>query len=205
MQRNNFLKLIILGALLVAVFAIGKGLFYFDNDEAADLSLISGEQVAQVNGGVEPGENDLPTKLIIPKLEVESDVQRLGVTDTGNMAAPNNFTDVSWYKFGTVPGYKGSAVMAGHEDNAISLPGVFYNLHKLEIGDDIYVLQEDGTRLHFKVIDEQIYRYDDPKPLEKIFNRADGTYLNLITCAGEWLASAKTNDRRLVIYAQLVE
>lgn len=206
MQRNNILKLVILGALLIAVFAVGRGFFYFDNQAVEDPSLFAvenGKVLGTQSGDVTP--EQLPSRLLIPKLEVDSHVQRLGVTATGNMAAPDNFTDVSWYKYGTVPGFKGSAVMSGHEDNAIDLPGVFYDLHKLEIGDDVYVVREDGERLHYKVIDEQIYRFDDPEPLPGIFNKTDGTYLNLITCAGDWLESAKTNDRRLVIYAELVE
>ncbi len=205
MKRNHLGKIFLVLALLVGLFALGRGMFYFDNDEAQGLSLVSGDQIAQVNGGHSPTEAELPSRLVIPKLEVDADVQRLGVTETGNMAAPNNFTDVSWYKFGTVPGYKGSAVMAGHEDNAISLDGVFKHLADLEIGDDVYVVREDGKRLHYRVVDEQTYRFDDPAPLTGIFNKADGSYLNLITCAGEWLASAKTNDHRLVIYTKLVE
>ena len=203
MPKNFLAKILIIVAILLGLFALGSGLFYFDNDESdSGLSLVNDALPTQ-SGPISPEE--LPSRLIIPKLEVDAEVQRLGVTSTGNMAAPDNFTDVSWYKYGTVPGRRGSAVMAGHEDNAISLPGVFYDLHKLEIGDDIYVTREDGERLHFRVVEEVVYAYDDPEPLTKIFNRDDGTYLNLITCAGDWVESAKTNDKRLVIYAKLVE
>lgn len=212
MQGNILAKFLIIGAVLVALFALGRGLFYFDNDEVeiendSGLSLVN-SQVAQVSGsktGPQAEEFELPSRLIIPKLEIEADVQRLGVTRSGNMAAPNNFTDVSWYKYGTVPGFKGSAVMAGHVDNALSTPAVFYNLKDLEIGDDIYVVRADGKRLHYKVVDEQTYQYNDTKPLQRIFNATDGSYLNIITCQGEWVPEAKSARYRLVIYTKLVE
>jgi sortase A len=204
-MKSNFIpKLLIIGAVLIGLFALGRGLFYFDNDEVdTDLSLV-GSQVAQVNDGLTPKETDLPSRLEIPKIEVEADVQRLGVTSTGNMAAPKNFTDASWYKYGTAPGFKGSAVMAAHVDNALGIPAVFYDLPKLEVGDDVYVIQEDGDRLHFKVIDKALYPYNK-SPVEKIFNDKSGTYLNLITCQGEWVPEAKSAANRLVIYTKLVE
>lgn len=202
MDTKLLAKFLLMGAVLLGIFALGRGFLYFNNNEA-ELGLVN--SATQEGIGNPTGVPELPHKLLIPKIEVEADVQHLGVTDTGNMAAPSNFTDVSWYKYGTTPGEKGSAVMAGHEDNALTLPGVFYDLHKLEIGDDIYVVRNNGERLHFKVVEETVYAYDDPKPLTKIFNRDDGTYLNLITCAGDWVPEAKTNDRRLVIYAKLVE
>ena len=204
MKKNFIPKVLIIGAVLLALFALGRGLFYFDNDEVDSGVSLFESQVAQVNDGVEASPQDLPSRLIIPKLEIDAPVQRLGVTRTGNMAAPNNFTDVSWYKHGTVPGFKGSAVVAGHVDNALGTPAVFYELPKLEAGDDIYVVQEDGDKLHFKVIDKKLYRYNQ-SPVEKIFNDSTGTYLNLITCQGEWVPEAKSAENRLVVYTKLVE
>jgi sortase A len=145
-----------------------------------------------------------PSRLEIPKLRINAKVQHLGVTNSGLMAAPSNYTDVSWYRYGTKPGDTGSAVIAGHEDNALSLDGVFKRLNNLQIGDSVYVVGSDGRRLQFKVIEKRIYAYDDPKPLQRIFTQSNGKYLNLITCAGEWLPSARTNDKRLVVYTELV-
>lgn len=204
MERKFLPKLLILVAVLVAIFALGRGFFYFDNDEVDSGVLVveNGLVLGTQSGEVTP--EQLPSRLLIPKLEIDAHVQHLGVTSTGNMAAPANFTDLSWYKHGTVPGFKGSAVMAGHVDNALGTPAVFYELPKLEVGDDIYVVRQDGERLHFRVIDKQLYRYDK-SPVEKIFNDSSGTYLNLITCQGEWVAAARSAENRLVIYTKLVE
>jgi LPXTG-site transpeptidase (sortase) family protein len=196
MKKLISIILLIVGVLALAV--VGARVFYSPTNE--DLGLVptsTPEQVATSEA--------LPDTLVIPKLGISADVQHLGVTKTGLMAAPSNFTDVSWYKFGTVPGFTGSAVMAGHEDNAISLDGVFKHLEDLVEGDDVYVVRADGKRLHFRVVRKEIQPYNLSGPeLEKIFNNRSGKYLNLITCTGDWLPSAKTNDKRLIVFTELV-
>lgn len=185
----------ILGALVIA----GRALFYAPNDATEDSGLqVTGSAINSVTP------KQLPTRLLIPKLGIDTKVQHLGVTKTGNMAAPNNFTDVSWYKFGTVPGQLGSSVIAGHVDNALGTPAIFYNLKDLEVDDDVYVTDASGKKLHFKVFDKQVYQYDKA-PAEKIFNDKSGKYLNLITCQGEWVPAAKSAKYRLVVYTKLVE
>lgn len=148
--------------------------------------------------------NLLPSRMIIPKLDIDTNVQLVGITKKGLMAVPTNFTDVGWYQYGTVPGDEGSAVIAGHETDNLSRLAIFGNLNELESGDEFYIVQEGGKKLTFKVRRKEIIPYDIQGPkLEEIFNRKGGRYLNLITCAGEWLPEAKTNDKRLVIYAEL--
>lgn len=204
---NSLPKFLIALGLIAAVFIAWRSVYYAPNDALTD-EVDSGLTTANASGSrTNPAAtSSLPSRLIIPRLGIDADVQRLGVTRTGNMAAPDNFTDVSWYKFGTVPGQVGSAVMAGHEDNAISLDGIFKRLGELEVGDEIYVEREDGERLRFRVTDKKILPYNlSGKALEEVFNKKDTARLNLITCAGDWLPEAKTNNQRLVIYTELVD
>jgi LPXTG-site transpeptidase (sortase) family protein len=190
-------KLLIAFALLIAFLALGRGLIFAPN---GDSGLRLG---VQANSSESSSTTRYPVKLIIPKLDINADIQHVGVTKKGNMSAPDNYTDVSWYKYGTVPGTLGSAVMAGHEDNALSLDGIFKHLEDLEIGDDIYVQNTGGERVHFRVVDKEIYPYNNA-PLDRIFDDSSGTFLNLITCAGDWIPEEKTNDKRLVVYTKLV-
>ena len=191
-------KIFLVVGLLAALAVIGRSLFIAPGSD--DSGVPATAAGASISG------ESLPQRLIIPRLNIDAKVQHLGITKSGNMAAPSNFTDVSWYKYGTPPGRVGSAVVAGHEDNAISLDGVFKHLEDLENGDDVYVLREDGTKLHFKVVDKQVYPYNLSGPaLKEIFEKNDKSRLNLITCAGIWLKEAKTNDKRLVIYTELVK
>lgn len=119
------------------------------------------------------------------------------------MAVPSNYTDVGWYKYGVPPGRQGSAVIDGHVDNGLALPGVFKYLDKIKVGDDVYIEESDGGRLHFVVYDVEVYPYTDV-PREKLFAAASSSYLNLITCGGSWLQSSHTYDHRMVVYTKLV-
>ncbi|QQG38312.1 MAG: class F sortase [Candidatus Kaiserbacteria bacterium] len=143
-----------------------------------------------------------PARLEIPSLDIDAAVQYVGINAKGNMANPSNFTDVGWYKGGTVPGSVGSAVMAGHLDNALALDGVFKRLKELKAGDSMYVTTVGGEKLRFVVQEASVYNYLQA-PVERIFKRADRARLNLITCEGEWIKSDKTYDERRVVYAVL--
>ena len=189
-----------MGAIVLFGFAIWRGFFYYPND-AVDSGLVASAATSS-----SLSTKNLPVRLIIPRLNVDAKVQALGITRKGNMAAPNNFTDVSWYKLGTIPGNMGSAVMAGHEDNAASLDGVFKHLDDLAVGDDVYVLDANGTKLHFRVTEKETYPYNLTGPdLKKVFNASDAARLNLITCTGHWVQAIHTNDKRLVVFTELVK
>lgn len=164
----------------------------------------SGEQTSAVPSAtpVSIGPAELPVRLSIPKLRTNAKVQMVGVAKSGNMAVPTNYTDVGWYRGGTVPGQLGSAVMDGHVDNALALDGVFKHLDMLAVGDDVYVTTAQGHQLHFVVKDVETYPVA-AVPLALLFNRNDAARLNLVTCAGSWVQSRKMYDRRTVVYTVL--
>lgn len=148
-------------------------------------------------------DKELPDYLIIPSIKIDTKITEVGVTKTGNMASPKGLVNVGWYKYGPLPGEHGSAVIAGHLDNALALSGVFKRLNELHVGDDVYVKDVSGKESHFKVQSLETYPYDKA-PVKKIFNATDMSRLNLITCAGKWNQSLKTYDKRLVVYTELV-
>lgn len=147
-----------------------------------------------------------PSKLIIPSLGINANVQQVGLTANGNMGVPTGkykWQDVAWYRLGPKPGEKGNAVMAGHLDNAISLKAVFYDLNELNVGDEVEVLDIDGATHRFRVVEKASYDYKNA-PLDKIFGRTDKAMLNLITCGGTWIQSQRSYDERLVVYTELI-
>lgn len=147
--------------------------------------------------------SSLPSRIIIPALSINAHVQDLGVNSIGNMQAPNNFVDVGWYKYGTVPGYRGSAVIDGHVDNGLGLAGVFTDLNKIQVGDDVDVQTIGGTVLKFVVADVQIYPYQSV-PTDQVFSLTDAARLNLITCDGTWVNGQDTYNERLVVYTTYI-
>ena len=107
---NKIAKILIALGILVGLVALGRGFLYSPNNDSGlpvDAAVISSTPVGSTSVA------GYPARLQIPKLGIDAEVQHVGVTKTGNMAAPNNFTDVSWHKFGTIPGHTGSADMAG--------------------------------------------------------------------------------------------
>jgi sortase A len=145
---------------------------------------------------------DKPARLRIASLGVDAHVQHVGVGKSGNMAVPSNYSDAGWYRYGTTPGFRGSAVLDGHVDNGLSLPGVFARLNELKPGDAIEVESASGEVKTFVVEEVVVYPYRDV-PLQKVFNRDDTARLNLVTCEGAWIHGEKTYDHRLVVYATL--
>jgi sortase A len=144
-----------------------------------------------------------PFRLEIPSIKVSAAIQYVGLKADGSMGTPAGFKDVAWYKYGPVPGAMGSAVIDGHVDNALALDGVFKHLGEVKVGDDVYVTQKNGTRLHFIVLSVESYATKD-SPNQRIFTTVGGRYLNIITCAGIWVKGDHSYDQRLVVYTKLV-
>ena len=146
-------------------------------------------------------EKELPKTLNIPKLGINAKVQYVGLNFENEMDAPSNNNDVAWFSLGVVPGKKGSAVIAGHLNGKSGEPAIFWDLHKLEIGNDIYVVDNGGDERRFQVMSVEKYKTNSA-PMEKIFGLNDGVYLNLITCGGRWDRAENTYDERLVVFAK---
>ena len=179
----------------MSVFIIFTIFFYFEKTKAVVHSEPTPPQIQEFTS--------LPKKLIIPKIDVNTDVEEVGITEDGKMGLPETSSNVGWYKFGNVPGAKGNAVIAGHLDNFLGLPLVFWKLDELEVGDDIYVVNEEGEQLHFKVTGKELYDYNSFET-ENIFGPTDKKHLNLITCDGVWVKDIKNYNKRLVIFSEAV-
>lgn len=192
-KRALFISVLTLISVMVFVGVLAHAVWY------RPVAQISVPQT----GAVVNDPTHYPTKLSIPAINVHADVQLVGITKGGNMAVPNNFVDVGWYRYGSIPGAIGSAVIAGHVDNGLALPGVFKNLDSMKIGDDIYVLLADGEQKHFVVTDIQTYNRTDAT--NEVFIEHSQRLLRLITCTGNWVSSAHTHDKRLVVTAVLQE
>ena len=189
--KRIFIGIIAVIAGVIFAVTLVHALFY---SSAADLTVPHAAPVAISNA-------DYPVTLSIPKLNIHAAVQQVGVTADGKMAVPTNFTDVGWYKYGTVPGQTGSAVIAGHVDDGLAIPAVFIDLDKLQPGDDIYIVTKENHVLHFVMTGSQAY--DRNANTDQIFNEKDGKILRLITCTGDWLPLQRTHNQRLVVTAVL--
>src|SRR5258708_6638479 len=143
--------------------------------------------------------------LIIPKIGVNALVEPVNVQADGTLGVPtrNQWDGVGWYQDGPIPGQRGSAVIDGHLDRPGALPAVFWRLHELSEGDMVMVEEASGHTLHFQVTKVASYPPDNA-PTTQIFGNSSGTFLNLITCAGQWIPQQHQTSLRLVVYTTLV-
>jgi sortase A len=148
-------------------------------------------------------ESLLPERLHIPSLGIDAAIQQVGRTVSGRMGVPGNYSDVGWYKYGPLPGEQGSAVLAGHVDNALGLSGVFKHLQDMRAGDVVYVTARDGTKTAFVVTSVEIFAYDDA-PVDRIFNKVSEPSLNLITCTGKWVRKKQMYGERVVVFTKQI-
>ena len=146
-----------------------------------------------------------PNRLIISSIGVDTAVEMVGTLDDGSMATPSlsPWDDVGWYAAGPRPGEVGSAVIDGHLDRPGGSPAVFWNLRDMHVGDSVMIIDTAWGIERFRVTRIALY-HPWQAPIQKIFGDERGSYLNLITCAGDWIASQHQTALRLVVYTTLV-
>jgi LPXTG-site transpeptidase (sortase) family protein len=151
----------------------------------------------------EPVRAGLPVRMNIPKINVDTVLETVGLTPAGEVGVPKNPANAAWFELGPRPGDVGSSVITGHYGkwkNGDS--SVFDELYKLEIGDNITVVDEAGTVISFTV--HKIRRYDPNADALEIFSSDDGkAHLNIITCDGIWDKDAKQFTERLVVFSEM--
>ncbi len=139
-----------------------------------------------------------PVRLIIPSIGLNAPVESVGINSKGEMdVPPGDSSEVGWYKYGTIPGNVGSAVIDAHVFAA------FEDLQHLSVGSEVYVENANGQRLKFVVDDSRVYKLGELTS-GMLFGKRDARRLNLITCAGEPTADGSTYTHRLVVYTKLV-
>ena len=134
-----------------------------------------------------------PTRIAIPSLYLDAPMIPLGLTAQSQPEVPKRPDQVAWYpSFSSAPGQSSNAVLTGHVDwqtpDGAPIPGVFYRLREMRIGDLIEVTLEDGSKLQYRVRANVATAYDDPKIVD-VMQRTDKDVLTMITCGGAWVKS----------------
>ncbi|MER7686018.1 class F sortase [Streptomyces sp. NPDC097610] len=145
-----------------------------------------------------------PTRLLIPKIDVDAPFTELAVDDEGKLQPPtaDDTNLVGWYAKGVSPGEPGAAIIAGHVDTTTS-PAVFADLRELGKGDRFTVNRADGRKATFVVDNADTYPKDD-FPDKRVYADTRDAEVRLITCAGDYDHSAKDYTENLVVFAHLV-
>lgn len=141
----------------------------------------------------------LPMRLKIPKINVDSDVESVGLAPDSSIGVPRERENVAWFNTGSRPGDNGSAIIVGHYGINNKKTSAFDNLHRLRKGDKLYVEDDKGVVTTFVVRENR--RYDPDADSSSVFGPNDGkSHLNLVTCEGTWDEENQQYTKRLVVF-----
>jgi len=141
----------------------------------------------------------IPTRIVIPTLDVKANIEVVGKDKQGRMDVPKQTDQVAWYKYGAKAGQTGNVVLAGHLDDEDG-PAVFYDLAKLKKGQRIEVTGKTGQQVSYVVTNVMSYPVDEA-PVGSIFGATVMNKLTLISCIGTF-SESKGYDQRLVVTAE---
>ncbi|MFJ9677007.1 class F sortase [Streptomyces sp. NPDC101194] len=152
----------------------------------------------------EPLGPSAPVRLRIPSIRVDAPMMRLGLGADGSLDVPpaGNRNVVGWYRDGTPPGSRGSAIVAGHVDNAQGR-SVFYDLGTLQKGSKVEVVRQDGRTAVFSLDAIEVYQSRN-FPDKRVYGASPYASLRLITCGGGFSKSTGY-EGNVVAYAHLTE
>ncbi|MBC9728299.1 class F sortase [Streptomyces sp. TRM68367] len=143
-----------------------------------------------------------PDRIRIPAIRVNAPLTGLGLTPVGSLEVPPADREnlAGWYGAGTMPGEQGTAIVAGHVDNADG-PAVFHRLGALKKGGTIEVDRRDGGVAVFTVDAVEVYAAKG-FPDEKVYGAAGRPELRVITCGGGY-SRATGYQGNVVVFAHL--
>ncbi len=211
-------------ALVVAIAVIISGIGGDDLGLPAEGSLAEileedapPDDGAPVDDGpietVSVPQGPLPLRVDIPGIYIDAPVITLGLGAGAIPDVPQRPDQIAWYNFSATPGQNNNAVFSGHVDwqtpRGDPIPGVFYRLRELRIGDTITVTLETEEVLEYQVTGNVATSYDDPNVVRSM-DPTIRDVITLITCGGSWeYDPSKDNggnySHRVVVRAERVE
>lgn len=191
----------------VTVIALGAGVFLLGSGAGRHAPPQPAAAESRPEPGGERAAADAlppspPTRVHIPSIRVNAPLTGLALTKSGSLDAPPAAEKnlAGWYEAGTTPGETGTAIVAGHVDNADG-PAVFYDLGALKRGAEIDVDRRDGGVAVFTVDAVEVYQARN-FPDEKVYGAAKRPELRVITCGGGY-SKATGYQGNVVVFAHL--
>ncbi|MFB6776656.1 MULTISPECIES: class F sortase [unclassified Streptomyces] len=191
-------------AALVGVWLIqnGAGTVLMPPQPTTAQAFAAGPGVQPGSPVAAPLRPSTPVRLRIPSIRVDAPMIRLGLGSDGSLDVPpaEDRNVVGWYKGGTPPGAEGTALVAGHVDNAQGR-SVFYDLGSLAKGSTIEVVRQDGSTAVFSLDGTEVYENKN-FPDRRVYGASSFPALRLITCGGGF-SPATGYQGNVVAYAHL--
>lgn len=150
-----------------------------------------------------------PAVPVVPPVRLQLDgvdapLDPVGVDDAGGMALPEDVDRVGWYRFGPPPGVaEGTAVLAGHVDDAEQGLGALAPLRTVEVGAEVRVTDAAGAVTRWRVVSRELVEKPSV-PLDALFDRTGPPRLVLVTCGGEFVPELRSYRDNVVVVAEPV-
>lgn len=141
-----------------------------------------------------------PQLLVVPAMNLRTRLTQLGIDEDDMMELPP-LRRAGWFTQSSTPGENGPTVIAGHIRGPRQA-GVFAELGRLEVSDDISVRRADGKVVVYEVTD--ITRYPAGEfPANEVYAASESPALRLITTGGT--LHPKDGPGNVVVSAAFVE
>lgn len=149
--------------------------------------------------------SSVPVHICIPAIGVNADVLQLGLNADRTVQVPplSKVSEPGWYKYSPTPGALGPAIILGHIDSAQFGPGVFFKLGQLRPGDRVKLTRADGMVAEFRI--ERVVEVPKSRfPTAAVYGNTPNAALRLITCGGQFDASAGNYLDNIIAFGALV-
>jgi LPXTG-site transpeptidase (sortase) family protein len=129
----------------------------------------------------------------IPSIGFQAPIVEVGLTAGNAIDVPAGM-QVGHWNGSARPGTSGAVFLDGHVD------GIFVRLSRVAVGHTISINYDNQTFM-YRVVHTEVVLLDgiDMNRALSVFGNA-GEGLNMMTCAGTYLPTAGTYDKRLVVY-----
>lgn len=143
-----------------------------------------------------------PISISVPSIRAKSSLVALdirnGAIDVPPVSRPQQ---AGWYVQSPRPGDSGPAIILGHVDGG-GHEGVFYRLHSIKVGAEIYVNRADGSTVTFHVTrTAQVKK--TAFPASDVYGNTADAEIRLITCGGTFDRSARSYRDSIIVWAKL--
>jgi sortase (surface protein transpeptidase) len=136
--------------------------------------------------------NGAVTRFKIPRFKVDSPIEGIGLGPDNRLETPRDPHNTGWYTNYDRPGAPGNAVFSAHVDYWPDILGPFFNLAKMERGDEVVIQMDDGRLYKYRVIAKQRFDVSDIPMGDLIWPKTrpkNAEWITLITCGGRFQAS----------------
>ena len=171
-----------------------------DEIEIASISPLDDETTVEIEEDEEPPYipiEAIPIWMYIPAINVDAEIQGTETDfENSTMHIVHSGSIISWWKDSAIPGNTGNAIFASHNIWS-GRSGQLHDLDTLEIGDEMEILYDDGTREVFRLESVFVYLLATA-PGEKIMDTTGEARVTLITCKAPFNYNTGTSDNRIV-------